>query len=180
DGEPRLAGPAGAGQREQPHLRTPEQVCHVLDLALATDERRRLRRQARPRRREVPLRREVLWGFKTCVPPANPDFSRRELSLTSHSGTVLSASPAVASVDVTRRVPHVSALGTWSFGGFCFRAAAGRIASWHGILRRGYRGRGRGDDGWNDLRGAAAIGSRHHRRRGCCGGSCVVGSGRGG
>src|SRR6266566_7040195 len=27
------------------------------------------------------VRDPLLWGFKTCVPPANPDFLRRELSL---------------------------------------------------------------------------------------------------
>jgi hypothetical protein len=57
DGEPCLARPASAGQGDQPDIGTPEQVCHVLDLALATDERRRLTRQARPRRGDAPLPR---------------------------------------------------------------------------------------------------------------------------
>jgi hypothetical protein len=60
DGEPRLAGPAGAGQRDQPDIGTPQQLGHVLDLALATDERRRLARQALPCRGESPLR----WGHE--------------------------------------------------------------------------------------------------------------------
>ena len=62
-GEPRLAGPAGAGQRDQPDIGTPQQLRHVLDLALATDERRRLARQARPHRGGAPLR----WGRELGV-----------------------------------------------------------------------------------------------------------------
>src|SRR5581483_6086660 len=58
DRKPRLAYPARAGQRDQPDLLAPEQISHLLGLALATDERRRLRRQVRPHRREVPLRRK--------------------------------------------------------------------------------------------------------------------------
>ena len=40
-GEPRLARPAGAGQRDEPDLRPPEQVHHLPDLTLASDEGRR-------------------------------------------------------------------------------------------------------------------------------------------
>ena len=67
DGEPRLACPASTGQRDQPNLRTPEQVCHLLDLALATDERRRLTRQGRLRRREGSLRRKGPMGRELGV-----------------------------------------------------------------------------------------------------------------
>ncbi len=48
--EPRLARPAGAGQRDEPDFRSPDQIHHLPDLALATNQGRRLTRQACSRR----------------------------------------------------------------------------------------------------------------------------------
>ena len=49
DGDSGLARPAGSGQRDELDLRPLEEVGHLADLALATDEGRRLGRQAHPR-----------------------------------------------------------------------------------------------------------------------------------
>ena len=67
DGEPRLAGPAGAGQRHEPDIPSPKHVHQIPDLTRAADQGRRLRRQARPRCRDAARRQHGTGHCKVGI-----------------------------------------------------------------------------------------------------------------